>query len=710
MGKLIKIVLGLVAICAVLVAAGGAILGAFFNPNDFKAEIEQAALEKSGIELKIGGEISWSVFPWLGLSVAEIDANFPKRAPLARLDRAEVSVKLAPLLSGQIQMSNILINGLELNLVKDKEGNTNWISPPSSTNLPDTQANQEANGSELTLDIESIQLSNALITYQDDQSGQTSQLSNVNLTTDRIQNNQPFNLTLGLLLKQTQGSETTLQAAAQLTSQVVMDLSRQRYTINNLEGDLELQNGANLQLGVQSDNIQLDLLKRNLIVDTWAATFADLKLSGKLDIKDLDTLTMAGSISAEPFALNSLLTSLGQAPIETTDPNVLKHISLNSSFSGNNNAINTDLLDIKLDDTALQGNAGMNLKTGRINIKLAGDRINVDRYLPPASQTASTEKTDTKQGGNQGYSKEEIIPLEPLQQLNLAAALTIKDVTANKMKLSNVDVSVNANKGLVEIPRLNVNLYGGSVKNKVILDARKAPLKISSEKSVNGIQIGDMLVALTGESQPAITGTLSSSSSITTKGQSIHSLINHANGNANLSVSNGVVNGINMAQEICQTINTLSALGTTVPAQTVDTSTPFAKMGGNFNIKNGVISNQDLKAQLDAMLVKGQGAVDLPNALVDYQLALVIQENLFKKTCPVNNRLEGVEWPVRCKGSFDQEPTELCKPDTRIIRDILKKAVTDKVKEELGNKVKDQLKDKLKDDEAVKGLLKGLFK
>jgi uncharacterized protein involved in outer membrane biogenesis len=706
MGKLIKIVLGLVAICAVLVAAGGAILGAFFNPNDFKAEIEQAALEKSGIELKIGGEISWSVFPWLGLSVAEIDANFPQRAPLAHLGRAEVSVKLAPLLSGQIQMSNIVISGLELNLVKDKDGNTNWVNPPSSANLPNTQPNQKADGSELTFDIESIQLSNALVTYQDNQSGQTSQLSNVNLTTDRIQNNQPFNLSLGLLLKQTQGSETVLQAAAQLASQVTIDLPNQRYTINNLGGDLELQNGANLQLDIQSDNIQLDLLKRSLMVNTWAATFADLKLSGKLNLKDLDTLAMAGSISAEPFALNSLLMPLGQAPIETTDPNVLKRISFNSSFSGNSNAITSDHLDIKVDDTLLQGNAGINLKTGRINIKLAGDSINVDRYLPPTSQTVSTEEADTKQG----YSKEEIIPLEPLQQLNLAAALTIKDVTANKMKLSNVDVSINANKGLVEIPRLNVNLYGGSVKNKVVLDARRAPLKISSEKSVNGIQIGDMLVALTGESQPAITGTLSSSSSITTKGQSIHSLINHANGNANLSVSNGVVNGINMAQEICQTINTLSALGTTAPAQTVDTSTPFAKMGGNFSIKNGVISNQDLKAQLDAMLVKGQGAVDLPNALVDYQLALVIQENLFKKTCPVNNRLEGVEWPIRCKGSFDQEPTELCKPDTRIIRDILKKAVTDKVKEELGNKVKDQLKDKLKDDEAVKGLLKGLFK
>ena len=92
---------------------------------------------------------------------------------------------------------------------------------------------------------------------------------------------------------------------------------------------------------------------------------------------------------------------------------------------------------------------------------------------------------------------------------------------------------------------------------------------------------------------------------------------------------------------------------------------------------------------------------------------MIIEENLFKKTCPVNNRLEGVEWPVRCKGSFDLEPTQLCKPDTKAIRDILKNAVTSKIKEQFNDKVQDKLGDKLKDklggDEAVKGLLKGLF-
>ena len=114
------------------------------------------------------------------------------------------------------------------------------------------------------------------------------------------------------------------------------------------------------------------------------------------------------------------------------------------------------------------------------------------------------------------------------------------------------------------------------------------------------------------------------------------------------------------------------------------------------------------------MTVKGKGSIDLPASLMDYQLGLIIQENLFKKTCPVNNRLEGVEWPVRCKGAFSEPPAELCKPDARAIRDILKKVVADKVKEELSkkveNKLEEQLKDKLGGDEAVKGLLKGLFK
>lgn len=734
MGKVIKIVLGLLLACIILIAAGGALLTAFLDPNDYKPEIEEAALSKGGIVLKIGGEINWSFFPRLGLAVNNIDASFPEQSSLAHLEQAQISVHLPALLSGNVQMNSIIIDGLILNLNKNKAGKINWqaatpaneekttATAVASTLSASTPSTSTSSGSNLQIDIESVQIVDGTVNYNDEQAAQKFQLTNINLKTGRIANNQLFPVSLNLKAKQFQDEKQVLDAAAQLDGELFLDLAKQQYQLKGFTGEINTQNNTNLQVQFKTE-ASIDLIKRQINISSWNADVANLQLNGKLDITNLDAMEMKGTVTAAPFALNPLLTTLGQAPIQTADANALKKISLITMFSGNANAINTSSLKIMLDDTSFDGSAGINLKTSRIKLKLAGNSINLDRYLPPETTQASTATTKssaattdkaaakTTTTGSR-YSKEEIIPLESLQNLNLAAAVTLQSATYQTFKMRNIDLAVDASNGVVKADRINLDMYGGKVRNNITLDARKQPLKITTNKSVSGIQIGDLLTDMTGEA--ALTGTLSANTNIVSYGQSVHSIINSMDGTANVTISDGVVNGINMAQELCQTINNLSAAGSVQPAQTVDQSTPFAKMGGNFTIKKGVVSNSDLGVKLDAMNVKGKGAVDLPNALVDYQLALIIEENLFKKTCPVNNRLEGIEWPVRCKGSFDLEPTQLCKPDARAIRDILKKAVASKIKEEVSKKVQSQLGDKLKEqlggDDAVKGLLKGLFK
>jgi AsmA protein len=729
MGKLIKVILGLVVVCVVLIVAGGAILTAFFDPNDYKPEIEQAALKQGGIELSIGGEISWSVFPRLGLTVNNIDARFPDHDSLAHLDLAQISVRIPELLSGNVKMSSIIIEGLKLNLTKNKAGQTNWqtnaladasaeASLKESTPTDSTAESDTPSPSNLQIDIESVQIISGAVNYTDEQTLQNYQLTDINLDTGRITNNQLFPFSLNLNAKQHQNGKPLMEAAAQLKGQLLLDLAKQQYQLKGFTGELNIQNGTNLQVLFKTD-ASIDLIARQLMLDSWQADIANLKLNGKLLISNLDTMDMSGTVTAAPFALNPLLATLGQTAVETADPKALKNIGFISAFNGTADLIKTSTLSITLDDTVFDGSASVNLKSSRIALKLAGNSINLDRYLPPetkqssATATSDTDsKTTTATPSAERYSKQEIIPIEPLQSLNLAAAVTLKTASYQKIKMSNIDFSVDANNGIVKAERINLDMYGGKIRNSVTLDARKKPLKITTNKTVSGLQIGDLLTDMTGEAP--LTGTLSTQSTMVTYGQSVHSIVNNMNGSANITVANGAVNGINMAQELCQTINNLSATGSAQPAQTVDQSTPFAKMGGNFTIKNGIVSNNDLSVQLDAMNIKGNGAVDLPKAMVDYQLALIIQENLFKKTCPVNNRLEGVEWPVRCKGSFDLEPTQLCKPDARAIRDILKNAITSKVKEELSKKVQEKLGDKLKEqlggDDAVKGLLKGLFK
>jgi uncharacterized protein involved in outer membrane biogenesis len=715
MGKLIKIVLGLVLACVILIAAGGALLSAFVDPNDYKTEIEQAALDQGGIELNIGGDITWSVFPRLSLAVDNIGVRFPDQPSLAHLKQAQISVRVMELFSGNVQMNSIIIEGLNLDLAKNESGQVNWQSNipgdvAKGKSTPESkQTDTTPSGTNLKIDIESVQVVSGTVNYRDEQTAQIFQLSNINLKTGRITNNELFPFNLSLDAKQLQNGKQVMEAATQFKGQVRLDLSKQQYQLKDFTGELTIQNGTNLQAQFTT-NAKIDLIANQLIIDNWNATTANLHLNGKLNIANLDTLEMNGTVTAAPFALNPLLTTLGQPPVETSDPTALKNIGLISTFSGNADAINTTSLSVNLDDTSFDGNAGVNLKTGRIKLKLAGNSINLDRYLPAAEKqtdktkaTANSASTTTEPR----YSKEDVIPIEPLQSLNLDAAISLKSATYQSFKMNNIDLAVDASKGVVDAKRINLDMYGGKIRNSVTLDARKKPLKITTNKAVSGLQIGDLLTDLAGEAQ--LTGTLNTKATVTSYGQSVHSIVNSMNGSANITVLNGVVNGINMAQELCQTINNLSAVGSVQPAQTVDQSTPFAKMGGNFTIKKGVVSNKDLGVKLDAMNIKGKGVVNLPQALVDYQLALIIEENLFKKTCPVNNRLEGVEWPVRCKGSFDLEPTQLCKPDARAIRDILKKAVTSKIKEKLNDKVKDKLKDKLGGDDAVKGLLKGLF-
>ena len=119
MKTLMKIVGGLVALLILLIVAGGAILGMFFDPNEYKGEIEKIALDEGGVELKIGGDIGWSVFPWLGLELGDISVKYPNKPQLATLSKAQVSVRIPALLSGQVQMSSVVVDGLNLNLVQD---------------------------------------------------------------------------------------------------------------------------------------------------------------------------------------------------------------------------------------------------------------------------------------------------------------------------------------------------------------------------------------------------------------------------------------------------------------------------------------------------------------------------------------------------------------------------------------------------------------
>jgi len=100
-----------------------------FNPNDYKDDIIKVVKEKTGRNLSIPGDISLSLFPWIGIDLGAIEISNAKgfgKKPFAKMEHLQVRAKLWPLLKQQLEADTIVIEGLKLNLAKNKQGISNW--------------------------------------------------------------------------------------------------------------------------------------------------------------------------------------------------------------------------------------------------------------------------------------------------------------------------------------------------------------------------------------------------------------------------------------------------------------------------------------------------------------------------------------------------------------------------------------------------------
>lgn len=708
--KAIKLIAAILLLIIVLLAAAAVAVVTLVDPNDYKTQIRETALKQAGIELNISGDIGWSFYPWLALELNSVGVGYPQKPSLGQLVRAEISVSIPALLSGQLQMNRILVDGLQLDLVQTAEGN-NW-TPDAPADTKDTVAETDTSapgdsGKALAIDIEAIELRDAALTFTDQTSNSRIELSELNLTTGRVSMDQSFPLQLSFALRQFAADQLQLSTRARLGSEVGLNLAENRYRLNGLNATLELLEGAALpaamelvlaaSIDARLNEQQVDITGLNLKADP-------LELSGDIKLRNFNQPELSGTLQSNGFSPKQLLSNLGQSAPETADSNALTQASFTATLGGPAGTILLKPLALQLDDTRLEGEASMVLDTQVIALKLKGNALNADRYLPPATEsTAKSAGSNSSTAAGSGWPKDEIIPLEPLRALNLSADLDLDSLKISNIDMNTLGLSLTADSGMIRLTRFSTGVFEGQVNATARLDARKSPLQMNISKQISGVQIGSVLQTLADTDVMA--GKFNAKADLSMSGQSIHAWINSLNGSANIGMAEGLIKGIDAAQSMCQGINNLSALW--INAEQVDKTTPFADLGANFTIRNGVVSNQDLKAKLDAMALAGRGSVNLPQQAVDYRIGLTIEDNLFNQSCSVNDRLEGVEVPVNCKGGFYDEPAKLCRLDTSFIGDLLKAEAKRKVEEKIGTQVEDKLKDKLGEEGA--GVLKGLF-
>src|SRR5215831_7738543 len=128
--RALKIIgIGIAALVALLVAGAAAVV-LWVDPNAYRGNLEALAQEKTGRHLQIGGQLGLKIFPYLALSIADVQLGNPPgygSAPFVTVRRASVGVRLLPfLVHKRLEVSRVSVDGLTALLVSRSDTDNNW--------------------------------------------------------------------------------------------------------------------------------------------------------------------------------------------------------------------------------------------------------------------------------------------------------------------------------------------------------------------------------------------------------------------------------------------------------------------------------------------------------------------------------------------------------------------------------------------------------
>ncbi|RRJ82424.1 AsmA family protein [Aestuariirhabdus litorea] len=705
---------GLIALllAIVLLVAALVIIPLLVNPNDYKPQLQQLVREQSGMELLIDGEIGLSIFPTLGFTLQQVSlAN--QGQPLARLEQAQMALKLLPLLGGKVEVQALALDGLDLQLVKTPQGEANWVpKPPSglgtaSTATPDTPdqpaaAQTPAGGSgEIRLSVSEIRIRDISLHYLDQQQGKEYRLEQMSLLTGAIEPGQPFPLELNFNLD---SRDPELSLKTRLTAEASLDLARQHYRLQQLVLDSQLSGattgGKSVPLRL-AGNIDAQLGEGRIQLDTLSLGLANLTANADLKVTALQPLRYEGSLQLPAFDLKALMSTLGQPALDTQDPAALKAIALSSQLSGSDQSIELSGLQLGLDGSRFNGRIAIpSFANQALRFSLKGDSLNVDRYLPPApakggkGEASAPATPPPAAAASSEWDDSPLLPVETLSALDLVGELQLGRLVASGVTISDASLKLSARNGLLKLEQLKGGAFDGQFSKTASLDLNKSPISLNATVDMEKVDISEVL-KLVNPDKPAARGRANISTRLDARGNSQRKLVNSLNGTTRFSIDDGALLGTNLNQLVCRAV--ASVRKKTLAEQSWPQETPFRSLGGSLNIRNGVAGNNDLIAAMDNLKLSGDGEINLPAKALDYRLGLTIVGNGADQdeACQINEKYANIAWPVRCNGSFVGDK-RLCGIDSQRMGAVVAGIAGQEVQQKINKKLEEKLGSGLK--------------
>lgn len=635
MNRTLKLVAAAIGALVILAAAAIAIVVATIDPNDYKGRIADAARSATGRELVFDGDLSLSFFPWLGVAFGPMHLgnppDFPKAtAPSAasgdddiflRIKGGGLRVAFMPLLSKRVEVAELMLDGLHLNLVRAADGRTNWDfakpgQTPAASASPAPQAAQPSpsGGAPMAVAVDTLSVKGASLSFRDMGTGQQFRARDLNVNVNGLApGGDPADIKLAVAMS---GQKPDIEADLSLTAKVQSDLDGSVLRIDGLTVTLTPKGGvvpAGLGKVELAGDLTVHTVPQRVDIARLSLSTPTIKVGANgtaaLGTQSFDGLvTLAGSP-------RKALESLG-TPVRTADPKALDVLDLKLDVLAAPTKVDVRSITGKLDDTAIQGKASA--VPGAVQViraELGLDAIDVDRYLPPEGDKGKApEKGAAPAAGKDGKAAPQDGTAEAKKSLRgIDADVTFKAgrLVASKVPMTNVLVRLVADKGLVRINPLQLNLGDGAVNGDITADTRAEATKSRIVTTVKGVEVGELQQAALGKRH--VSARTDVKTDLTATGDDWNAAKHTLAGTASLAMTQGTIHGFQIIPEGIKGAESKRAGAS---------GQKFDSLTASIRADKGVVSNKDLKFVSPGIGATGAGTADLGRNVVDYAATL----------------------------------------------------------------------------------------
>lgn len=700
-----RVLLIVSGIAALLIIAAFSV--PFFIPKSvYKNQIENAATNALQRDVTLAGDVKISVFPRISASVERVSVANPDGFATPNMIEAGAlrgSVKWMPLLSRRVDVQEIAFVDADVFLQRKADGNTNWEFASSKEASPPPEG---TNGS-FDAGIESAILKNASLIFQDDQSGETYKLSELDLEASLRGMDQPLSATAsGRFQEQAFTIDIWLDAPEALTrnlpAQARLDLASDLANIK-YDGSVQLGDAPSLNgtfetvvadLAALTQQFELDVPARSALGRLQVAG----KASGALDSPSLTELklthdsdllsasyegsvslngdgTVAGTLSIASDRMRDLLSA---AAIELAPGDTLQTFAVSGTANGTFKSVMVNNLNLSLD--ALRGTGQAGIDVSATTPRMIGDLSVPALDLTPFMGEPDPEKTNQ---GIQPWS-DETLELSGLKSVNANLSLEVGSLTIGDVELTDAVMDVDLTDGLLTADLSQFKAFSGLWLGKLTVDARPATPKVGFDMQGQNVAIANLLGTLAGFD--SLTGTGQFKVSAQSSGTSIDAIMQAIDGEVSTSLSDGVVKGLNVAALVRSASSLKQAIATGSiqelnfgEALSQNAETDFSSFNTVLKVNDGV-ANVDVMKLLSPILgVDGTGQINLAAQSMDLRLATSVDKSAQGQGSVV--QLNGIPVPIRISGAWTNPKVT---PDLSGVSSALKAELGSRVLEELG--------------------------